>query len=166
MSKITIQVNCPHCQSVKVKKNGKKRTGKQNFLCHSCKKQFQYEYSYKGADPTKKELVKTMTLNGSGVRDIHRVLGLSLVCILFVLRNWFKQIEEPSFDGTYKEVQIDKIWLTFIYWGLSKKFIQTEQEKFGICNTSNVSSKEFYFRVERLSIGICISVVEEVEDVI
>ena len=113
MSKITIQVNCPHCKSVKVKKNGKKRTGRQNFLCHSCKKQFQYEYFYKGADPTKKELLKTMTLNGSGIRDIHRVLQLSIVCILFALRTWFKQIEEPCFNGSYKEVQIDEIW-TFV----------------------------------------------------
>jgi IS1 family transposase/transposase-like protein len=113
MSKITIQVNCPHCKGVKVKKNGKKRTGKQNFLCHSCKKQFQYEYFYKGADPATKELLKTMTLNGSGIRDIHRVLQLSIVCILFALRTWFKQIDEPCFSGSYKEVQIDEIW-TFV----------------------------------------------------
>ena len=113
MSKITTTVNCPHCQSVKVNKNGKKVTGKQNFICHSCKKQFQYEYAYKGANPHTKELVKKMTLNGSGIRDINRVLQLSPVCILFILRNWFKQIEEPSFEGTYKEVQIDEIW-TFV----------------------------------------------------
>ncbi len=113
MSKITVSVSCPHCKGVKVKKNGKKRTGKQNFLCHSCKKQFQSEYFYKGAAPSTKESIKAMTLNGSGIRDIHRVPQLSIVSILFVLRNWFKQIEKPCFMGSYKEVQIDEIW-TFV----------------------------------------------------
>ncbi|MDI9365555.1 MAG: hypothetical protein QM541_11430 [Flavobacterium sp.] len=113
MREITIQVNCPHCNGVKVKKNSKKATGKQNFLCHDCKKQFQYAYFYKDAELAKKELVKSMTLNGSGIRNISRVLGLSLGCILGVLRIWFKETNEPSFSGTYKEVQIDEMW-TFV----------------------------------------------------
>ncbi|MDI9363328.1 MAG: hypothetical protein QM541_00150 [Flavobacterium sp.] len=62
LCEITIQVNCPHCKGVKVRKKGKKTTGKRNFLCLNCKKQVQYAYFYKGADPTKKELVKLMTL--------------------------------------------------------------------------------------------------------
>ena len=91
MSKITVKVSCHHCKGVKVNKNGKKSTGKQKIFCHSCKKQFQYEYFYKGADSACKELVKSMTLNGSGIRDIQRVLQMSIVCILFVLRTWFKK---------------------------------------------------------------------------
>ena len=51
-----------------------------------------------------------MTLNGSGIRDIKRVLGLSVVCILMALRSWFKQIPEPNFTGEYKEVQLDEFW--------------------------------------------------------
>ncbi len=113
MSKITITVNCPHCESVKVKKNGKKATGKQNFFCHDCRKQFQYEYFYKGANPATKELVKKMTLNGSGIRDIERVLELSTGCILSILRNWFKKIDEPCLTGSYAEIQIDEVW-TFV----------------------------------------------------
>jgi len=46
--------------------------------------------------------------------------------------------------------------------GASKKFIESEQEKGGVGNTPEVSSEEFYFRVERFCIGICISVNEEV----
>ena len=40
---------------------------------------------------SKLELVKKMTLNGSVIRYINRVLQLSPVCILFILRNWFKR---------------------------------------------------------------------------
>jgi len=113
MATITVQVSCPHCKGMKVKRNGKKKTGKQNFLCHKCRKQFQYVYFYQGANPVKKESVRKMTLNGSGIRDIQRVLGISIVCILFALRTWFKGIDEPSPMGSYREVQIDEMW-TFV----------------------------------------------------
>ena len=113
MCEITIQVTCPHCRGVKVKKNGRKPTGKQNFLCQGCNKQFQYEYVYKGADPKNKAQVRLMTLNGSGIRDIHRVLKLSIVCILSILRKWFQQNKEPCFAGSYEQVQLDELW-TFV----------------------------------------------------
>jgi len=54
-----------------------------------------------------------MSLNGSGIRDIQRVLGLTLVTILFILRNWFKTLEEPVVEGHFKNVQIDEMW-TFV----------------------------------------------------
>ena len=48
-----------------------------------------------------------MTLNGSGIRDIHRVLGISIVYILFILRVWFKTLNEPVIKGHFKRVQTD-----------------------------------------------------------
>jgi IS1 family transposase/transposase-like protein len=113
MCEITIQAKCPHCNCSKVKKNGIMVTGKQNFLCHICYKQFQYSYQYNGANPILKGQVYSMALNGSGIRDIHRVLKISIGCILLILRNWFKQNKEPCFKGSYKVVQIDEFW-TFV----------------------------------------------------
>ena len=107
MCEILIQVTCPHCESSKVKKNGKKSNKNQNFYCHACQKQFQLHYQYKGADPRTKRLVRSMTFNGSGIRDIQRVLGLSIGGILLILRMWFKNIEEPVVKGHFKRVQID-----------------------------------------------------------
>ena len=54
-----------------------------------------------------------MTFNGSGIRDIQRVLGLSIGGILLILRMWFKNIEEPVVKGHFKRVQIDEMW-TFV----------------------------------------------------
>ncbi|KAA6336620.1 hypothetical protein EZS27_015250, partial [termite gut metagenome] len=34
--KITLTLHCPNCQSTKIKKNGKKSSGKQNYLCKNC----------------------------------------------------------------------------------------------------------------------------------
>ena len=113
MCEILIQVTCPHCEGSKVKKNGKKSNGNQNFYCHPCHKQFQLHYQYKGADPRNKRLVRSMTFNGSGIRDIQRVLGLSIVTILFILRTWFRTIREPLMEGHFKRVQIDEMW-TFV----------------------------------------------------
>lgn len=113
MCKILVQVACPHCEGTKVKKNGKKANGNQNFYCHPCRKQFQCAYQYKGADPRNKRLVRAMSLNGSGIRDIQRVLSISIVTILFILRNWFKTLQEPVVTGHFKQVQIDEMW-TFV----------------------------------------------------
>ena len=54
-----------------------------------------------------------MTFNGSGIREIQRVLGLSVASTLLILRMWFKNIEEPVVKGQFKRVQIDEIW-TFV----------------------------------------------------
>ena len=48
-----------------------------------------------------------MTFNGSGIRDIQRVLGVSIAGILMILRLWFKTLEEPQPEGHFKRVQID-----------------------------------------------------------
>ena len=110
MTRLIISVKCPHCLSTKIKKNGKEPTGKQNFYRYHCSKQFMYEYQYRDTCPNNKKLLRFMTLNGSGIRDISRVLGLSSVCILMVLRKWFNDIEEPKFMGSYNEVQLDEFW--------------------------------------------------------
>lgn len=97
----------------KVKKNGVKKNGNQNFLCHTCKKQFQFHYKNQGADPCNHRLVQAMAMNGSGIRDTQWVLKISIVCILFILRQWFKTLEEPVVSGHFKKVQIDEMW-TFV----------------------------------------------------
>ena len=113
MCEITIQVSCPHCNGTKVKKNGVKKNGNQNFLCRDCSKQFQSHYTYQGADPVKQSLVKSMAMNGSGIRDTQQVLQISIVCLLSILRRWFKTISEPIVTGHFKKVQIDEMW-TFV----------------------------------------------------
>ncbi|WP_435529758.1 transposase-like zinc-binding domain-containing protein, partial [Pontibacter aydingkolensis] len=70
MCEITIQINCPYCHSVKVVKNGVKCTGKQNFLCRGCQKQFQHTYQKAGCRPETKALVLRMLVRNAGIRDI------------------------------------------------------------------------------------------------
>jgi transposase-like protein len=107
MSKVLTKVTCPHCDSANVKKNGIKYTGKQNFYCKSCYRQFQQIYKYQGANPILKKQVCEMSMQASGIRDIAKVLKMSAVTVIIILRLWFKFHQEPAFEGVFEEVIID-----------------------------------------------------------
>jgi transposase-like protein len=68
---------------------GKTATGKQRFRCQNarCEKQtFLQAYSYQGCLPEVKHQIVEMTLNGSGVRDIARVLQISPTTVIAALK--------------------------------------------------------------------------------
>ena len=70
-------VRCPHCQSEAVVKYGKASNGKERFRCQQreqCGRTFLRSYAYPGRLPAVKRQIVEMTLNGSGIRDIARVL--------------------------------------------------------------------------------------------
>src|ERR1700750_985067 len=70
-------VKCPHCQSEAVVRYGKTSNGKERFRCQQtsqCGRTFLRSYAYPGCLPTVKQQIVEMTLNGSGIRDIARVL--------------------------------------------------------------------------------------------
>jgi len=69
-----IKIKCIYCNSEKVSKNDKNPKGIQILLCRNCNKRFQSEYSNNGAKPETKRLIIEMSLTGSGIRDISRVL--------------------------------------------------------------------------------------------
>jgi len=83
-------VVCPHCQSNEfVVKNGKSAEGKQRFLCRSqtCQRRtFILNPSYPGRIPAVKQQIVEMSLNGSGVRDISRVLHVSTRTVIAELK--------------------------------------------------------------------------------
>jgi transposase-like protein len=70
-------VRCPHCQSEAVVQYGKTNNGKERFRCQQraeCGRTFVRSYAYPGCLPTVKQQMVDRTLNGSGIRDIARVL--------------------------------------------------------------------------------------------
>src|SRR5262245_9824850 len=83
MAEATIKF--PHCQSEVVVKYGKASNGKERFRCqqHSeCGRTFVRSYAYPGCLPTVKQQIVEMTLNGSGIRDIARVLHVGSNTVL------------------------------------------------------------------------------------
>ncbi|CAK0747105.1 IS1 protein InsA [Gammaproteobacteria bacterium] len=73
-------VLCPCCKCDHVVKRGKTELGKQRYLClkPECgRKTFILDYTYQGYLPEVKEQIIDMAMNGSGIRDTARVLGIS-----------------------------------------------------------------------------------------
>jgi predicted Zn finger-like uncharacterized protein len=79
-------IRCIHCESENIVKNGKRPNNKQRLKCKKCGKTFQEEYSNYGAKPQIKTLIVKMSINGSGIRDISRVLNISQNTVLSTLK--------------------------------------------------------------------------------
>ncbi|MBK0402174.1 IS1 family transposase [Adhaeribacter sp. BT258] len=118
MFEVHIKINCPHCQSSKIVKNGKKKNGAQNLLCRACGKQFQPVYQYKGADPGVKQTILRLLERNNGIRDIEQILGISRNCVLKTLLDQGNEIQIKPWFKHYKSVQIDEVWS---YVGRRKK---------------------------------------------
>lgn len=71
-------INCPHCGAADpVKRHGRSRNGSQHYRCYGCKKCFLTDYTYAGHKLEVKRQISAMAMNGSGVRDTARTLGIS-----------------------------------------------------------------------------------------
>ena len=71
-------VYCPACaQPEAVYRHGKTRDGRQRYHCTACRRTFQLQYRHRIHEPGTRQQITDMTLNGSGVRDTARVLGIS-----------------------------------------------------------------------------------------
>lgn len=81
-----IQLYCPHCHHDDLVKNGHSENGTQRYLCKGCERSFQWEYTYNAWVPEVKEQIETQTLNGSGVRDVSRNLGISRSTVIAELK--------------------------------------------------------------------------------
>lgn len=83
---VYIPVECPTCKDKKlIVKFGQTSNGKQRFLCQNqiCETNtFIINHQNKGWTPEIKEKIIDMTLNGSGIRDIARVLNISTTTVI------------------------------------------------------------------------------------
>jgi IS1 family transposase/transposase-like protein len=104
------EVTCPRCGSLSVKKNGTTANRKQRFKCKDCSRQFILDYTYQGCRPELRQLIVPMTLNGSGISDICRVLKVSTNTVLKTIRQQAARIAEPVVPARITELEIDEMW--------------------------------------------------------
>ncbi len=84
-----LAVSCPACQRSHVVRAGKQPNGAQRYRCQNpaCPRTiFQLAYVAQGRLPATQRLIVEMALNGSGIRDTARVLRVSPVTVLRVLK--------------------------------------------------------------------------------
>ncbi len=122
-----VYVQCPQCQSIDVVQFGKQANGTQRYRCNNreCPRTiFLLQYQDKGRLPAVKQQIVDMTLNGSGVRDIVRVLRVSSATVINVLKKKepaVKQVNErllhtldpPQVNVILRQVEqaeMDEMW--------------------------------------------------------
>jgi len=103
-------MDCPHCQAVKVVRNGTSRHGHQRWRCQACQKTFG-ETDRRLVAPDKKAAALAQYLEGVGQRATERLLGVSHNSIT----NWVKKAvagkvlaETPAEKVTW--VEADELW--------------------------------------------------------
>src|SRR5689334_14866762 len=103
-------MTCLHCSSFNLKKNGKTRNKKQKYRCLDCSRQFITDYSYQGCRPFIRSLILKMTLNGSGIRDISRVLSISTNTVLKLIRQAAEKVALLRPPTRAQTVELDEFW--------------------------------------------------------
>ena len=84
-----IKVQCPKCEMDQIKKAGKSPSGEQRYRCCNTECStitFMLKYRNKAYEPDIKEKIIDMALNGSGIRDTARVLGISKATVISTLK--------------------------------------------------------------------------------
>lgn len=121
----TIELLCPRCNSEKVIFCGYNYTKKgrvQRVQCQCCGSKFQDSYQLSSYKPGVKEQIMEMLHNGSGVRDISRVLKVGTETVLKEVKK--KVFSVKYINESFIQKQLDKterdnlmrleieIWLT------------------------------------------------------
>ncbi len=86
---VWVAIECPHGHGTEVTKYGKSPVGKQRYLCpnKNCPyRTFVLTQTYPARTREVKQQIVKMTLNGSGVRDIARVLHISSTTVIQELK--------------------------------------------------------------------------------
>ena len=83
------EIVCPECGSNQITKSGRTEQGTQRYRCQNegCStKTFLVNYRYKAYVPGVKRQVVEMAINGSGIRDTGRVLGINKNTVISTLK--------------------------------------------------------------------------------
>ncbi|MGI4972494.1 MAG: IS1-like element transposase [Janthinobacterium lividum] len=88
---VQLPVLCPVCpQPEAVYRHGKATDGTQRYRCTACRRTFQLQYRQKIHEPGVRAKITDLALNGSGIRDTARVLGISPQTVMGELKKKLK----------------------------------------------------------------------------
>jgi insertion element IS1 protein InsB len=84
-----VAVQCPECGSDGIVRYGRQPNGEQRYRCnnrHCARRIFLLQYHNTGWVTEVKQQMVEMALNGSGIRDTARVLGVSPTTVITTLK--------------------------------------------------------------------------------
>ena len=84
-------IKCPYCNSVRIKKNGKKYN-KQRYMCNDCNKSFSFNDKRIKRSRKERELALLLYISNSSIRSIQNVINkfFNTNISYNVLDNWIK----------------------------------------------------------------------------
>jgi transposase-like protein len=109
-----IAVRCPSCEGDTIVKRGKTNNGKQRYLCQyeACpRRTFILDYTKRGYLPSVKRQIIDLALNGSGIRDTARVLGISTDTVLSELKKRNASLSQSTKRGSRSSTPTKGRWL-------------------------------------------------------
>ena len=116
-------LHCKYCNSTNVVRYGT-QSGLPRFRCKDCCRIFKTEYIYRAYEPGVKAHIADMAVNGSGIRDTARVLGIGKGTVISELKKRAAEVVNTNppigppeiaegvrhlFDFP-RDVQIDEQW--------------------------------------------------------
>ncbi len=78
-------MQCIHCGSERVVRDGKSRGGKQRYRCRGCGRRSR-EHPYQGRSPAQEEQVLALMQERTSQRGIARALHISRVTVAHILK--------------------------------------------------------------------------------
>ena len=76
---------CRYCGSAGVVRYGT-QSGRSRFRCKDCKRIFKTDYVYRACEPGVKEQIVDIAMNGGGIRDTARILGVGKGTVISALK--------------------------------------------------------------------------------
>lgn len=121
------EVTCPNCNSNDIKTVGLSAKGVQRYRCNNPEcltKSFMLEYRYRAYEPGIKTQLLDMAINGSGIRDTARVLGIDKNTVINTIKKKTAdlvqinpKLSELTLDGDVEvrlqaacEAEVDEQW--------------------------------------------------------
>lgn len=89
-----MNISCPHCQALSVRKNGSTAHGKQKFQCLSCLKQFVEDPQNRVIPQDTRERVRRSLLEKVSLEGICRIFDVSMPWLLEFMQQIFQTLPE------------------------------------------------------------------------
>ncbi|HTN16274.1 MAG TPA: IS1 family transposase [Chitinophagaceae bacterium] len=86
---------CRYCFKSEIVKNGRTKTGKQQYYCKSCKKRFLDYYTYQAYLPLIPRQIIELTKKGMGIRNTAAYLKISATTLLKRILMIAERIKQP-----------------------------------------------------------------------
>ena len=99
-------IPCKHCNSTEVVRYGT-QSGHARFRCKQCKRIFKTEYVYRAYEPGVKEQLVEMAMNGSGIRDTARVLGIGKGTVISTLKKQSAEVVAVNPHVGVREIAVE-----------------------------------------------------------